>query len=83
MLLRLRIMPWFGDLTLDGIGPVGALVAHRSLRQGRSESTAARSYRLLRAILNTAVKDDRRFGKVPAGCGVPTRSRHLRGRRRK
>jgi hypothetical protein len=40
------------------------------LRQGRSESTAAKSYRLLRAILNTAVKDDRLPGRIPAECGV-------------
>jgi integrase len=35
------------------------------LRQGRSESTAAKSYRLLRAILNTAVKDDRLLRENP------------------
>ena len=42
-----------------------APVAHELLRQGRSESTAAKSYRLLRAILNTAVKDDRLLRENP------------------
>jgi hypothetical protein len=60
MLLRLHIMPWFGDQTLNHITPQ-AVRSWRSdlLRRGRSETTAAKSYRLLRAILNTAVKDDR------------------------
>jgi integrase len=35
------------------------------LHQGRSELTAAKSYRLLRAILNTAVKEDRLLSENP------------------
>jgi Phage integrase, N-terminal SAM-like domain len=66
MLLRLHIMPWFGDLALDRITPPMVRSWRTDLlRQGRSESTAAKSYRLLRAILNTAVKDDRLLGENP------------------
>ena len=66
MLLRLHIMPWFGDLTLDRITtPIVRSWRTDLLRQGRSESTAAKSYRLLRAILNTAVKDDRLLRENP------------------
>jgi hypothetical protein len=55
MLLRLHIMPWFGDLALDRITPPMVRSWRTDLlRQGRLESTAAKSYRLLRAILNTA-----------------------------
>jgi integrase len=66
MLLRLHIMPWFADSTLDHITPQ-AVRSWRSdlLRRGRSEMTAAKSYRLLRAILNTAVKDDRLLRENP------------------
>jgi hypothetical protein len=47
MLLRLHIMPWFGDLALDRITrPMVRLWRTDLLRQGRSESTAAKSYRL-------------------------------------
>ena len=55
MLLRLHIMPWFADLALDRITPPDNVRVWRTdlLRQGRSKSTAAKSYRLLRAILST------------------------------
>jgi excisionase family DNA binding protein len=66
MLLRLHIMPWFNDVALDRITPpIVRLWRTDLLRQGRSESTAAKSYRLLRAILNTAVKDDRLLRENP------------------
>jgi hypothetical protein len=66
MLLRLHIMPWFGDLTLDRIAPANVRLWRTDLlRLGRSESTAAKSYRLLRAILNTAVKEDRLIPENP------------------
>jgi hypothetical protein len=66
MLLRLHIMPWFGDLALDRITPPMVRSGRTDLlRQGRSESTAAKSYRLLRAILNTAVQDDRLLRENP------------------
>jgi integrase len=60
------ILPWFGDLTLDRIAPASVRSWRTDLlRLGRSESTAAKSYRLLRAILNTAVKDDRLLQENP------------------
>ena len=66
MLLRLHILPWFGDLTLDRIAPASVRSWRTDLlRLGRSESTAAKSYRLLRAILNTAVKDGRLLQENP------------------
>jgi hypothetical protein len=66
MLLRVHIMPWFSDMALDRITPpLVRLWRSDLLRQGRSESTAAKSYRLLRAILNTAVKDDRLLRENP------------------
>jgi integrase len=66
MLLRLHIMPWFGGLALDRITPPMVRMWRTDLlRQGRSESTAAKSYRLLRAILNTAVRDDRLLRENP------------------
>ncbi len=63
MLLRLHLLPWLGDRPMDGITPQ-IVRTWRSdlLRQGRSETTAAKAYRLLRAILNTATKDD---GLIP------------------
>jgi hypothetical protein len=66
MLLRLHIMPWFGDLTLGRITPA-RVCAWRTdlLRLCRSESTAAKSYRLLRAILNTAVEEDQLLPENP------------------
>ena len=49
------------------------------LRQGRSEVTTAKSYRLLRAILNTAVKADRLIKENPCRMAgfdkEPTRER--------
>jgi integrase len=66
MLLRLHLMPWFGDLALDRITPpIVRSWRTELLRLGRSESTAVKSYRLLRAILNTAVKDDRLLRENP------------------
>jgi hypothetical protein len=57
---RLHIRPFLGSVTL------GALTTERIrrwraelLRSDRSEVTAAKAYRLLRAILNTAVDDGR------------------------
>jgi hypothetical protein len=34
MLLRLHIMPWFGDLALDRMTPDGPFMAHRSSASG-------------------------------------------------
>jgi len=66
MLLRLHIMPWFADRALDRISPQSVRSWRTELlSQGRSELTAAKSYRLLRAILNTAARDDRLIRENP------------------
>lgn len=56
--LRLHILPTFGTLPLGRIRPalVRAWYA-RLLEDGPGHSTTAKCYRLLRAILNTAVED--------------------------
>ena len=66
MLLRLHISPWFDDRALNRITP-DTVRAWRAdlLGQGRSEVTAAKAYRLLRAVLNTAAKDDRLIRQNP------------------
>ena len=66
MLLRLHISPWFDDRPLNRITP-DTVRAWRAdlLGQGRSEVTAAKAYRLLRAILNTAAKEDRLIRENP------------------
>jgi integrase len=65
-LLRLHIAPWFGPRSLDSITPQ-LIRSWRTdlLAKGRSEVTAAKAYRLLRAILNTAEKDDRLIKQNP------------------
>lgn len=66
MLYRLHIGPYLGRRTLAKITS-GVVRRWRSelLRDGRSEWTAAKSYRLLRAILNTAVREDRVIRQNP------------------
>lgn len=64
-LFRLHIDPFLGHLPLDQITTEAVRSWRARLRdQGRSESTLAKCYRLLRAILNTAV-DDGRISKNP------------------
>lgn len=64
-LFRLHIEPFLGHLPLDQITPEAVRSWRARLRDsGRSESTAAKGYRLLRAILNTAV-DDGRIARNP------------------
>ena len=82
MLLRLHILPWFADRALDRISPQSVRSWRTDvLSQGRSELTAAKSYRLLRAILNTAVKDDRLIRENRAARGALIRSQHRSGQR--
>lgn len=59
-LYRLHVGPILGGVGLAGI-TTESVRAWRAelLRTGRSEETAAKAYRLLRAILNTAVDDGR------------------------
>jgi integrase len=69
-LLANHLAPFLGQLTLDQISP---LVVRRwraqLLADGRSETTAAKAYRLLRAVLNTATKEDRLIRDNP--CRMP------------
>jgi len=57
-LLDRRILPVFGETDLSRITPSAVRAWHAELA-GRHPSTAAKAYRLLRAILNTAVTDER------------------------
>jgi integrase len=58
--LRLHILPALGEVVLTRITPTRVRDWHSGmLRSGRpGQSTAAKSYRLLHAILNTAVADE-------------------------
>lgn len=64
--LRNHIEPFLGERTLEQINPQVIRSWRRQLLdEGRSEIVAAKSYRLLRAVLNTAVKEDRLIGENP------------------
>jgi hypothetical protein len=51
-------------------------MAVRLLENGVSESTAAKAYRLLRAIMTTAVEDDGILPRNP--CRIKERARNTR-----
>ncbi|HEU5033396.1 MAG TPA: site-specific integrase [Mycobacteriales bacterium] len=58
-LLRRHILPTFGPVHLNRISSAAVRSWHASLRQrGVGDTTVAKSYRLLKGILNTAVEDD-------------------------
>jgi integrase len=58
-LLRLHILPTFGQVHLNRITSAAVRSWHASLRHGGvGDSTVAKAYRLLKGILNTAVEDD-------------------------
>lgn len=64
-LFRLHVEPYLGGLPIDRLTPGSVRSWRARLRaDGRSEGTIAKSYRLLRAILNAAV-DDGRIPKNP------------------
>lgn len=64
-LFRLHIKPYLGDKELEAIKPETVRWWSATLRDdGRSAQTAAKAYRLLRAILNGAL-DDGRIAKSP------------------
>lgn len=64
-LFRLHIEPYLGARPLDQLTPESIRGWRAGLHdEGRSESTVAKAYRLLRAILNTAV-DDGRISRNP------------------
>jgi integrase len=64
-LLRLHVTPFMGQVPVGGI-TTEAVRSWRAelLRSGRSEETTAKAYRLLRAVLSTAV-DDGRLARNP------------------
>ena len=68
--LRNHIEPYLGRMTLDTITPQTIRNWRQQLLEaGRSASVAAKSYRLLRAVLNTAVKEDQLIAENP--CRIP------------
>jgi integrase len=58
-LLRRNVLPRFGQAPLAEITPEAVRAWHTDLAERAGPDQAAKSYRLLRAILNTAVEDNR------------------------
>ena len=74
LLLRLHVAPFLGPRTLDQVNSGGDPdVAADATGQGRSEIVAAKAYRLLRAVLNTAVREDRLIERTRAASPASTR----------
>jgi integrase len=68
--LRNHIEPYLRRKTLDTITPQTIRNWRQQLLEaGRSATVAAKSYRLLRAVLNTAVKEDQLIAENP--CRIP------------
>ena len=68
--LRNHVEPYLGRKTLDTITPQTIRSWRQQLlKAGRSATVAAKSYRLLRAVLNTAVKEDQLIAENP--CRIP------------
>ena len=68
--LRNHIDPYLGAKTLDKLTPQAVRSWHQQLlNEGRSVTVAAKSYRLLRAVLNTALKEDQLIAQNP--CRIP------------
>ena len=64
--LRNHINPYLGSRTLDKVHPQTIRRWRQFLLdEGRSPIVAAKSYRLLRAVFNTAVKEDRLIAENP------------------
>ncbi|WP_175411940.1 site-specific integrase [Streptomyces sp. TRM64462] len=57
-LLRLHLEPTFGELYVNRIGPARVRTWRAERLQTTGATTVAKSYRLLKAILETAVEDD-------------------------
>jgi len=65
-LLRNHIAPHLGRLTLDKISTATVRTWRKKLVDGgRSETTAAKAYRLLRAVFNTKANEDRAVRESP------------------
>ncbi|MFF5635520.1 tyrosine-type recombinase/integrase [Streptomyces sp. NPDC012825] len=57
-LLRLHLEPAFGDQYVNAINPARVRTWRAERRQATGTTTTAKSYRLLKAIMQTAVEDD-------------------------
>ncbi|MYX19347.1 site-specific integrase [Streptomyces sp. SID8380] len=57
-LLRLHLEPTFGDTCVNTIGPAKVRTWRAERRKVTGATTTAKSYRLLKAIMQTAVEDD-------------------------
>ncbi|MEK2476631.1 tyrosine-type recombinase/integrase [Streptomyces noursei] len=57
-LLRLHILPTFGPMDLDEITPPGVRTWRAERLQATGATTVAKSYRLLKAIMETAADDE-------------------------
>ncbi|TBL39180.1 site-specific integrase [Verrucosispora sp. SN26_14.1] len=74
-LFRLHIRPHLGGLALGAIKPQTIRTWRRTLLDGgTSEPQAVKAYSLLRAILNTAVKEDELIRQNP--CRIPGYDRY-------
>ncbi|UGQ15136.1 site-specific integrase [Yinghuangia sp. ASG 101] len=64
-LLRLHILPTFGALDLDEITPPRVRAWHAERRKATGATTVAKSYRLLKGILQTAFEEDELIRRNP------------------
>ena len=79
-LLSRHIAPYIGDMPLSALDtPMVREWRSLLLGSGVSESVAAKAYRLLRAVLNTAVREDEILRVNP--CRVPGADREEAGER--
>ena len=56
--LRVHILPTFGETAVSAITPPAVRAWHAELRRRTGAPTVAKAYRLLRSILTTAVEDE-------------------------
>ncbi|GAB7047869.1 tyrosine-type recombinase/integrase [Catenuloplanes indicus] len=74
-LFRLHVVPDLGDTALGDITPAAIRSWRRQLlKRGTTEPQAVKAYSLLRAILNTAIKEDEIIRQNP--CRIPGYDRY-------
>lgn len=79
-LLRRHVTPWLGDVPLGKLDtPLVREWRARPLEEGVSATVTAKAYRLLRAVLMTAVNEDRLIPRNP--CQVRGADREVAGER--
>ncbi len=69
LLLRLHIAPYFGDAEISSITTPMVRSWRATLVVKSSDAMAAKAYRLLRAVFNTAMKEDEMIRQNP--CRIP------------